>query len=68
MIFTRQSDPNEHYICVDVIEDYTDDDQDVIMELTLRIAGYIALTTYIINAFAPKRVDLRLDNSAEYRI
>ena len=34
MIFTRQSDSIEHYICVDVIEDYIDDDKDVIMKLS----------------------------------
>ena len=31
-----KSDSNEHYIFVDVIEDYIDGDKDVIMELTLR--------------------------------
>ena len=55
-------------ICADVIEDYTDDDQDVIMELTFCIVRDIVFTTYIINAFAPKQVNLGLDNSAEYRI
>ena len=35
MIFTRQSDSIEQFYCVDVIEDYIDDDKDVIMKLTL---------------------------------
>ena len=61
-------DSNEHYIFVDVIEDYIDDDKVVIMELTLCIARNIVFTTYIINAFAQKQVDLGLDNSPEYRI
>ena len=62
-----KSDPNEH-ICVDVIEDYIDDDKDLIMKLTLCIARYIVFTTYIINAFVPKQVNIGLDNSAEYTI
>ena len=56
------------YICVDVIEDYIDDDKDVIMKLTLCIVRYIVFTTYRINAFVPKQVDIGLDNSAEYTI
>ena len=31
-----KSDSNEHYICVDAIEDHIDGDKDVIMKLTLR--------------------------------
>ena len=62
-----KSDPNEHYICVDVIEDYIDDDKDVIMKLTLCIVRYIVFTTYIINTFVPKQVDIG-QNSAEYTI
>ena len=49
-----KSDYNEHCICVDVIEDYIDDDKDVILKLTLCIVRYLVLTTYIINAFVPK--------------
>ena len=30
-----KSDSIEHYICVDVIEEYIDDDNDVIMKFTL---------------------------------
>ena len=68
MILTRQSDSKEHYIFVDVIEDCINDDKDVIMKLTLCIVRDIVFTTYIINAFAPKQVDIGLDNSAEYTI
>ena len=64
MIFTR-SDFNEHYTCVDVIEDCIDNDKDVIIELTLCIVRDIVFTAYIINAFVPKQVDIGLDNSAE---
>ena len=63
-----KSDYDEHYICVDGIEDYIDDDKDVIMKLTLCIARDIVFTTYIINAFVSKQVDIGLDNSAEYTI
>ena len=36
MIFTYdKNDCSEHYIVADVIEDYIDDDKEVIMELTL---------------------------------
>ena len=38
------------------------------MKLTLCIVRYILFTTYIINAFVPKQVDIGLDNSAEYAI
>ena len=38
------------------------------MKLTLCIVRYIVFTTYIIIAFAPKQVDIGLDNSAEYTI
>ena len=31
----HKSDYNEHYICVDVLEDCIDDDKDVIMKPTL---------------------------------
>ena len=50
-------------MCVDVIEDCIDGDKDVIMKLT-----DIVFVTYIINAFAPKQVDIGLANSAEYTI
>ena len=30
-----KSDSNEHYICVDVIEDFIDDDKDVIMNRSI---------------------------------
>ena len=63
-----KSDSNEHYICVDVIEDCIDDDKDVIMKLTLCIVRDIVFTTYIVNAFVPKQVDIGLENSAEYTI
>ena len=63
-----KSDSNEHYICDDVIEDYIDDDKNVIMKLTLCIVQYIVFTTYITNAFVPKQVDIGLDNSAKYTI
>ena len=59
-------DSNEHYICFDCIEDYIDDDKDVMMELTLCIARDIVFTTYIINAFAPDQVHLGLDSSPKY--
>ena len=43
-----KSDFNEHYIiCVDVIEDYIDDDKDVIMELTLCIVRYLVFLQHI---------------------
>ena len=58
----------EHYLCFDCIEDYIDDDKDVMMELTLCIDRDIVFTTHIINAFAPKQVHLGLDSSPEYRI
>ena len=64
----NKSDPSEHYICVDVLEYYIDDDKDMIMELTFCIVRDIVFTTYIINAFAPKHVGLGFDDSAEYRI
>ena len=38
------------------------------MKLTLCIVRDIVFTTHIINAFVPKQVDIRLDNSAEYTI
>ena len=38
------------------------------MKVTLCIVRYIVFTTYIINAFVPKQVDIGLDNSAEYTI
>ena len=38
------------------------------MKLTLCIVQNIVFTTYIINAFAPKQVDIGLDNSAEFTI
>ena len=63
-----KSNSKEHYICVDVIEDYIDDDKDVTMKLTLCIVWYIVFTTYMINAFVPKQVDTGLDNSAECTI
>ena len=66
-----KSDSNERYICVDVIEDYIDDDnmdKDVILKLTLCIVRYLVFRTYIINAFVPKQVDIGLANSAEYTI
>ena len=60
-------DSNEHYIYVGVIEDCIDDDKGVIMKLTC-IVRDIVFTTYIIIAFAPKQVNIGLDNSAEYTI
>ena len=63
-----KSDSKKHYIRVNVIEDCIDDDKDVIIKLTLCIVRDIVFTTYIINAFAPKQVDIGLDNSAEYTI
>ena len=50
------------------MEDYIDDDKDVIIKLTLCIVRDIVFKTYIIYAFAPKQVDIGLDNSAEYTI
>ena len=47
------------------MEDCIDDDKDVIMKLTLCIVRDIVFTAHY-NAFVPKQVDLRLDNSAEY--
>ena len=38
------------------------------MKLTLCIVRDIVFTTYIINAFVPKQVDIGLDNSAGYTI
>ena len=55
-------------ICVDVIEDYIDDDKNVILKLTLCIVRYLIFTSYLIDAFVPKQVDIGLDNSAEYTI
>ena len=38
------------------------------MKLTLCIVRDIVFTTYIVNAFVPKQVDIGLENSAEYTI
>ena len=50
------------------MEDCIDDDKDVIIKLTLCIVRDIVFKTYIIYPFAPKQVDIGLDNSAEYTI
>ena len=67
MIFHDKSDSSEHIICVDVIDDYMMTIR-MIMKLTLCIVRYIVFTTYIVNAFVTKQVDIGLDNSAEYTI
>ena len=54
-IYTDRGDYNEHYICVDVIEDCIDDDKDVIMKLTLCIVRDIVFKAHIINAFVPNK-------------
>ena len=68
-IYTTKVIPKS-IICVDVIKDGIDDDKDLIIKLMciVCIVRDIVFTTYIINAFVPKQVDIGLDNSAEYTI
>ena len=65
-IYTTNVFPKETllYIFLYFIEDYIDDEKDVIMEVTPCIARDIVLTTYRINASVPKQADY----SPEYRI
>ena len=67
-IYTKKVITMSIILCVDVIEDCIDDDKDVIIKLTLCIVRDIVFTTYIIEAFVPKKVDIGLDNSSKYTI